>query len=140
MKQTVTIQERSYKRKLDPKASFMLVGNAIDGTLNLGIIKYNDFEQLRKRLFIDLSSIEATGEWDVKLYQVQPNTRLHNRWGYYHYPKPAKQILKYSYMNSDLVGMTVEFNEIIMVFKEYVHHSERDDKFAPLHLEKIQLM
>lgn len=106
----------NYSRKIDKSAPFVLLGNRIDGSLNFIDKQYRDFDELKDNLLNDLKTAEGLGEWTIDLYQVQQNSKIHHKYGYFQYPKPAKHIYAYSYMNPPIQNIYFKRNEISFVY------------------------
>jgi hypothetical protein len=99
MSETISYTAQSYKRTIDYNSKFILIGNNIDGIVDVDQISFNNFEELKLKLPGILVNIECSGEWDLKLYQVQKNFKISKKYGYYKVPSSGKLILQHSYMD-----------------------------------------
>lgn len=96
----ITYTTRSFRhfRQLDVSASFVLIGNAIDGTVNIGTHFFPDFEAMKAELPEIIGRLKGTGEWDISLYQVPDHFTIRQQYGYFEVPKPGKKIFSWGYM------------------------------------------
>ena len=98
MSEKITYSEQSYKRSIDINAKFLLLGNNIDGYVDIKIEEFKNFEDLKSRLPKMLLNIESWGEWELNLYQITKPFRIIKKYGYFKTPSRGKLILKHSYM------------------------------------------
>ena len=105
MSEIISYTAQSYKRTIDCNSNFVLIGNNIDGSVDVDIINFNDFEEVKSKLLNILVNIEYCGEWDLKLYQVQKNFKISKKYGYYRVPRSGKLILRHSYMDYDVKSL-----------------------------------
>jgi hypothetical protein len=103
------------KRSIDFTAKFLLVGNTIDGFVTIDIEEFHNFEDLKSRLPILLSTIECRGEWNVKLFQITKPYRIIKKYGYFKTPSHGKLILEYSYMDYPIKSVNFLPNKIQMI-------------------------
>jgi len=99
MSESINYYGEIYKRKINKDSPFLLVGNNIDGYIDIDIIGFENFIDVESRLLSILSNLECRGEWDVKLYQIEKPYRIYKKYGYYKYPTKSKLIYEHSYMN-----------------------------------------
>jgi hypothetical protein len=99
MSETINYNAQSYKRSIDYNSNFILIGNNIDGNVNLDSITFRDFEDLKLRLPQIFDNLEYFGEWDLKLYQVSNSCQIIKKYGYYKIPNSGKLIFEYNYMD-----------------------------------------
>jgi len=108
--------KRVTKKTYNPFSRFVLIGNNIDGFVNVGIIEFENFEVLKTRLPNIIKNLNFAGEWDLKLYQIPDQLQIKQLYGYYKVPKIGKLILEYSYMNADQKIEVLINNCLIHIF------------------------
>jgi hypothetical protein len=82
-------------------SKFVLIGNNIDGFVDVGIQEFENFEDLKFRLPNIIENIGFAGEWDLKLYQIPDQLKIKRLYGYYKVPLRGRLIFELSYMNAD---------------------------------------
>ena len=70
MSEIIIYCSQNFKRTIDYDLQFILIGNNIDGFINVDLITFIDFTELKAKMPSILINIEHSGEWDLKLYQV----------------------------------------------------------------------
>ncbi|WP_035759217.1 hypothetical protein [Flavobacterium tegetincola] len=105
MSETISYTAQSYKRTIDYNSNFVLIGNNIDGSVDVDLIRFNNFEEVKLKLKSILVNLECFGEWDLKLYQVQKNFKISKKYGYYKVPRSGKLILRHSYMDYQIKSL-----------------------------------
>jgi hypothetical protein len=99
MGEIITYSAKNFKRTIDYSVQFILIGNSIDGGIDVNIISFNNFEELQSKLPSILANLEHFGEWDLKLYQVSKPYKIIKKYGYYKIPDSGKLIFEHSYMD-----------------------------------------
>lgn len=92
---TKEIRYKSFNRF----SKFALIGNNVDGFVNVRIVEFENFEEVKKKLPSIIKSLKFEGEWNLSLYQIPENLIIKHLYGYYMVPKSGKLILELSYMN-----------------------------------------
>lgn len=115
MQYPVNYSERKFKRILDKNATFILIGNNIDGMVDFIFREFKDFQELSGEFLGILSNLECFGEWDINLYQVKKPYRIRKKYGYYKYPSNGKLILTHSYMDCQIKDIKFNDKEIILI-------------------------
>lgn len=143
----ITYRERTIKRVINPNATFILVGNRIDGFLDFQFHEFSSFEDVKKNLFDILSKIECNGEWEIKLYQVSKNYKIKRSYGYFKIPYRGKLIYTYSYMDCPIRQIIFD-DELITCICIYMTnwenwHAADDEEFynynLTIEVEKIKI-
>jgi hypothetical protein len=93
----------------------LLVGNNIDGFVDIDIEEFQNFEDLKSRLPLLLSNLECRGEWNVKLYQITKPYRILKKYGYYKTPSHGKILLEHSYMDYPIKSIHFLPNKIQLI-------------------------
>lgn len=109
----------SHKRKFsrfDRFSKFVLIGNDIDGMVNIDIIEFENYENVKERLPIIFENLYFEGEWTLHLYQVPEKWTVHNKYGYYRVPSKGKMVFEFSYMNAGRRNHIFLTNTIIHIF------------------------
>jgi hypothetical protein len=65
----------------DRFSSFVLIGNNIDGFVNVDVITFNNYEEAMKVLPGIFNTLEFAGEWDLSFYQVPNNFTIESQYG-----------------------------------------------------------
>jgi len=112
MSEIISYSAQSYKRSIDFNSNFLLIGNNIDGRVDVDIVNFNNFEELKLSLPAILVNLECSGEWNLKLYQVPQQFKIIKKYGYYKVPSRGKLIFEHSYMDYHI--KSVDFNGIKM--------------------------
>lgn len=99
MSEIINYKEQNYKRTIDYSANFLLIGNKIDGFVDIDEIQFKNFEELKLKLPSILSKIECFGEWQINLYQISKPYRIRKKYGYFKVPTRGKLVFEHSYMN-----------------------------------------
>ena len=92
--------------KFDRFSKFLLIGNNIDGRVNVWTEAFENFEKVKSKLPEIFSNLEYEGEWTLKLYQVPDKYAIHHKYGYYKVPSRGRLVFEYSYM---VEGEDIEF-------------------------------
>ena len=109
------IREQNYKRSIDFDAKFLLLGNNIDGFVDIKMEEFENFEDLKSRLPQMLLHLESWGEWELNLYQITKPYRIIRKYGYFKTPSRGKLILKHSYMEHRMKSIEIFPNQIQIV-------------------------
>lgn len=96
---TYHIDKESSRITYDKFSKFVLLGNNIDGRIDINCCRFDNFSEVKKQLPNLVENMQCWGEWDLKLYQVPDNFNIKVLYGYYQVPQKGKLILKLSYMN-----------------------------------------
>lgn len=93
-------QFKTYQKKVFNKFSrFALIGNIIDGFVNVNIIEFENYDAVKSLLPNIIKNLIFEGEWKLILYQISGPLRIRHLYGYYKVPFRGKKILHLSYMN-----------------------------------------
>ena len=115
MSEKISYSEQSYKRRIDIGSKFLLIGNNIDGYVNIDIKEFQNFNELRSILPLLLSNLECSGEWNVKLFQITKPYKIIKKYGYFKTPSHGKLILEHSYMDYPIKSINFLPNKIQIV-------------------------
>jgi hypothetical protein len=115
MSETISYSEQSYKRTINFDAKFLLIGNNIDGYVDIKKIEFENFESLKEKLPEILMNLECRGEWNVSLYQILKPYTLRKKHGYYNVPSHGKLIFEHSYMDYPIKTINFLPNKIQLV-------------------------
>lgn len=97
-----SIQFKTYQKKVFNKFSrFILIGNNIDGSVNVDMIDFDNFDAVKLMLPNIIKNLKFEGEWDLKLYQIHGELKIKVLYGAYRIVAKGKLILTLSYMNVD---------------------------------------
>ena len=99
MSEIITYSSQNLKRTINYSLQFILIGNSIDGYIDVDIIAFNDFTELKSKIPPILANLEHSGEWDLKLFQVAKPYKIIKKYGYYKTPNCGKLIFEHSYMD-----------------------------------------
>jgi len=91
-------KELRYK-SLNRFSKFVLIGNNIDGFVNIDVVEFENFDEVKMKLPSIVKSLKFEGEWNLSLYQIPDNFKIKHLYGYYIVPQKGKLILELSYMN-----------------------------------------
>lgn len=83
----------------DRFSKFVLIGNNIDGYVNVDVEEFLDFHAATKRLPEIFKTLDFAGEWNVSFYQVPNNWKIALKYGYYKVPKMGKKVFSFGYMH-----------------------------------------
>lgn len=96
-----TCQFKKTQRKTVNRFSrFLLIGNNIDGFVNVDLIVFENFQEVKSLLPNIIENMKFEGEWTLILYQVNGPLKIRHLYGYYKVPSRGKKILELSYMNT----------------------------------------
>ena len=115
--QLITHQSRFIKNvSLRQDQPFMLMGNDIDGFVDLKHYSFRNWQQVINELPGLVTNLECRGEWDLTLYQVPSlDVPIRKKYGFrYHCPAYRKTILQFSYMwfPEELANIYVDYHVI----------------------------
>jgi len=96
---TNNIYKKLVYKSFNRFSNFALIGNDIDGFINIDIVKFENFEEVKENLPLMINSLKFEGEWNLSLYQIPNDFKIKHLYGYYRVPKKGKLILELSYMN-----------------------------------------
>ncbi len=110
-------------------SKFVLIGNNIDGFVDVGLREFENFEDVKTRLPNIIKNLNYAGEWDLKLYQIPDQLKIKRLYGYYRIPLKGKLILELSYMNVD-VNIEVFINDGMIHINTYssLNFDEKDEE------------
>lgn len=94
-------------------SKFLLIGNKIDGYVNINNIEFENFEQAKTQLPNIIKDLEFGGEWHLSFYQVQNDYAIQKLYGYYKVPIKGKRIFEFSYMNAGQENELLISNNLI---------------------------
>lgn len=80
-------------------SKFLLIGNKIDGYLNIDVQEFKNFEEVKKELPNLIRTLDFGGEWNLSFYQVPDKFMINLKWNYFSIPSKGKKIFELSYMN-----------------------------------------
>ncbi|GEM_PF-4974528 len=121
--------KKVYCKTLDKFSKFVLIGNNIDGFVNVNIVEFANFEEVKFNLPRILMNLRYEGEWNLSLYQIPDNFRVRHLYGYYRVPFRGKLILDLSYMNIRKHVVTSITDALIHVYSHSdVQTDQRDNK------------
>jgi hypothetical protein len=86
-------------KSLNRFSKFVLIGNNIDGFVNIDVVEFENFDEVKMKLPSIVKSLKFEGEWNLSLYQIPDNFKIKHLYGYYIVPQKGKLILELSYMN-----------------------------------------
>jgi hypothetical protein len=115
-----TFYRKTQFNRLIPQSKFVLVGNYIDGKVNVGITEFESFEKVKNQLPDIIENLKFEGEWALELYQVPVQYKIHHQYGYYRIPKPGKRIFKYSYMEAGDINKVL-ISDVLIHFESTSH-------------------
>lgn len=102
MSESITYSSQNFIRTIDYSEQFILIGNSIDGCIDVDLIIFKDFEDLKTKIPSILANLECFGEWDLKLFQVTNPYKIIKKHGYYKTPNRGKLIFDHSYMDYNI--------------------------------------
>lgn len=95
----LTTHKRKFSR-FDRFSRFVLIGNDIDGSVNVDIEEFEDYEEVKEKLPTIFENLWFEGEWNLHLYQVPKNWKINYKYGYYRVPNKGKMVFEFSYMHA----------------------------------------
>ena len=120
--------KKVYCKTLDKFSKFVLIGNDIDGFVNVNIVEFSNFEEVKSKLPKVLMNLRYEGEWNLSLYQIPDNFKVKNLYGRYRVPFRGKLILDLSYMNIQKHVVTSLTDAMIHIYSHSdVYMDNRDD-------------
>lgn len=81
-------------------SKFVLIGNNIDGHVNVKVIEFAQFQDAMNELPGIFRVLEFGGEWNLSFYQVPDNFSIKHLYGYYKVPRKGKKVFEFSYMQA----------------------------------------
>ena len=117
-----------YCKTLDKFSKFVLIGNNIDGFVNVNIVEFGNFEEVKFNLPGILGNLRYEGEWHLTLYQIPDNFKVKHLYGYYRVPFRGKLILDLSYMNIRKHVVTSITDALIHVYSYSNVQTDKRDK------------
>lgn len=124
-----TTKELKYK-SFNKFSRFVLIGNNIDGYVDVDMIEFEDFEDVKSRLSDIIESINFAGEWDLKFYQVPDNYNIKLLYGYYKVPRRGKLIFELNYCRNIGEKIKVFINDAVIHFHlttEFIKYDEESE-------------
>lgn len=79
-------------------SKFVLVGNSMDGFVNVQLRTFDCFEEVIKSLPRIINDLAFYGKWDICLYQVPSHYRVIEKPKYYKIPDKGKRIFKLDHL------------------------------------------
>jgi hypothetical protein len=143
----IKTEQRKF-RGFDRFSKFLLVGNNIDGYVDIGVVEFNYFQEVIEQLPTLLEKMECTGEWNLKFFQVPDSYKLCEKYGYYKYPSRGKLIFELTYDRTPLQIIKVSIDNSMIHFglidkdiEEDWDEEEEDeeDYFIDLNLDEFYL-
>jgi hypothetical protein len=118
-------------------AKFLLIGNNIDGKVNVDVVKFNDFEEVKIMLPRIFENLYCEGEWEMHLYQVPEKWSIRNKYGYYKIPSKGKMVFEFSYMNAGERNQIFITNTIIHIatLTKYFDQYWKENNGDPYHFK-----
>jgi hypothetical protein len=133
----ITTQKRRFS-KFDRFSKFVLIGNDIDGQVNIDIVEFDDYEGVKKMLPKMFENLCFEGEWRLNLYQVPKNWTIKYQYGYYRVPNKGKMVFEFSYMRAGsrieifLTNTIIHIFCLTQVFDTWSEETYGDEKKFPL--------
>jgi hypothetical protein len=121
--------KQNYKTHLDKHAKFILIGNNIDGHVNVDCIEFENYTVLQEQLPKVLTNVQCRGEWRITLYQYTEPYEIQTEYGYYKSLKEGAVLLNHDYMDVPMVQMDF-FEDRIELICAHVEASENWDTDA----------
>ncbi len=115
MSQLIKITEQNFKRKININAKFLLIGNNIDGYVDIDQVLFNNFDELKTKLPQIMIKLECSGEWELALYQITKPYKIIKKYGYFKTPSHGKLLLKHSYMDYAIKSLIFTEDKIQIV-------------------------
>lgn len=115
----VTYNLITHKRKFsrfDRFSKFVLIGNDIDGRVNIDIIEFENYEEVKIRLPKIFENLWFEGEWRIHLYQVPQKWSINYKYGYYRVPRRGKLVFEFTYMHAGGRNGIFLTNKIIHIY------------------------
>ena len=94
-------RKRLIHKTIDKDSRFVLIGNKIDGFVDVGIVEFKNFNEVKSVLPQIIKTIEFGGEWDLKLYEIPKVLKIKKLYGYYKVPFNGKLVFTLDYMCMD---------------------------------------
>ena len=92
----------------DRFSRFALIGNNIDGRVNVGVMDFANYLEAISILPGVFSDLKFEGEWNLSFYQVPDDFKIKHLYGYYKVPKKGRRVFDFGYM------MAGDQNEIFL--------------------------
>lgn len=111
-------------------SKFVLIGNCIDGFVTVGIEEFKDFEEVKKRLKKILETIEFSGEWNLKFFEVPDNYKIEILYGYYRVPNAGNFLFELTPSRNigDIIQLHIDDSMIHFHFlSEYIEIEETEE-------------
>jgi hypothetical protein len=103
-------------RGFDRFSKFILIGNNIDGWVDIDIIKFDSFQEVIENLPPLLENFTCDGEWNLAFYQVPEDYKILQKYGYYNYPSKGKVIFQLTYDRFPLQRIKVYIDNSLIHF------------------------
>jgi hypothetical protein len=84
----------------DRFSKFVLIGNNIDGRVNVWIEKFTNYQEAILALPGIFQNLEYEGEWNLSFYQVPDDFKIKHLYGYYKVPKKGRRVFDFGYMKA----------------------------------------
>ena len=98
-------------------SKFVVLGNNIDGFVNIGLEEFEDWEDFTKRFPDMYRAIRFSGEWSLNIYQVPDDYKIKYQYGYYKVPNKGKMIADIGYMQMAGEHMDVFVSNALIHFQ-----------------------
>jgi hypothetical protein len=115
MSEIISFSERDFKRTIDVNAKFLLIGNNIDGYVDIDQIIFHSFDELKAKLPQILIKLECSGEWEINLYQITKPYKIVKKYGYFKTPSHGKLLIQHSYMDYPIKSVIFSEDKIQIV-------------------------
>lgn len=103
-------------RGFDRFSKFVLIGNNIDGWVDIGIVNFDSFQEVIENLPSLLENFSCSGEWNLTFYQVPDNYNIKQKYGYYNYPSKGRVIFEITYDRYPLQRIKVYIDNSLIHF------------------------
>jgi len=128
---SIELKQKKF-RGFDRFSKFILIGNNIDGWVDIDIIKFDTFQEVIENMPSLLENFTCDGEWNLTFYQVPENYKILKRYGYYNYPSNGKVVFELTYDRFPLQRIKVYIDNSLIHFslidKEVVENWFIEDK------------
>lgn len=129
-------------RGFDRFSKFLLIGNNIDGYVDIGVVEFNHFQEVIEQLPTLLEKMECSGEWDLKFFQVPDSYKICEKYEYYRYPSRGRLIfeLRYDRVPLEIIQVSIDNSMIYFglinkdVEEDWDSEEDEEDYFIDLNL------
>lgn len=111
----------------DRYSKFLLIGNSINGYVNVKVKEFNCYEEVIQNLPRIINDLAFYGNWDLTLYQVTRVYKLEEKPKKYFFPKNGKKIFQIdAKIATSFMDIFVNFSIIQLVFYEKTIVQKKD--------------